>query len=88
MRRIVKKNNEEVFVLNPEPYFDIYVDNGSYIGYGNLEGLSKIPNKGFAEIQPMVGSDAELPNYTYNYMAPIELIKWIPNTGNFSDSVT
>lgn len=57
------KNNEEVFVPNPEPYFDIYVDHGQYIGYGNLVGITKVPNKEFHEIQPMNSNDAELPKY-------------------------
>ena len=33
------KNNEEVFVLNPQPFFQIFVDRGQYIGYRNLEEL-------------------------------------------------
>lgn len=75
------KNNEEVFVPNPEPYFNIYIDRGQYIGYGNLEGITKVPNKNFHLIQPMVGTDAELPKYKYNYAAPITLINKLPNTG-------
>lgn len=55
------KNNEEVFVPNPEPYFDIFKDHGQYIGYGNLIGISKIPNENFHLIQPMTGPQAELP---------------------------
>lgn len=75
------KNNEEVFIPNPEPYFNVYIDRGQYIGYGNLEGITKIPNKDFHEIQPMIGIDAELPKYKYNYAAPITLINKLPNTG-------
>lgn len=37
------KNNEEVFVPNHNPYFDIYKDVGSYVGYGNLVGITKVP---------------------------------------------
>lgn len=70
------KNNEKVFVPNPQPYFDIFVDHGNYIGYGNLEGISTVPNNEFREIQPIVGTTAELPKYKYNYTAPIHLINY------------
>lgn len=47
------KNNEEVLVPNPLPYMELYVDKGNYILYGNLRGISKVPNTKFTEIQPM-----------------------------------
>lgn len=68
------KNNEKVFVPNPEAYFNVYVDRGQYIGYGNLVGITKVPNRDFTEIQPMSGKDAELPKYKYAYGAPVHLI--------------
>lgn len=46
------KNNEEVFVPNPEPYFDIYVDRGQYIYLLNSRSLTKVPNQDFSLIQP------------------------------------
>lgn len=71
MRRVLtKKKNEEVFVPNPEPYFDVFVDHGQYIGYGTLVGITKIPNN-FHNILPMTGVDAEPPKYKYTYGAPI-----------------
>lgn len=78
------KNNEEVFVPNPQPYFQICIDNGQYIGYGNLEGITKVPNKNFHEIQPNTGPDAELPKYKYNYAAPIHLLNKLPNSGDIT----
>ena len=75
------KNNEEVFVPNPQPFFQIFVDRGQYIGYGNLEGITKVPNESFHLIQPTSGADAELPKYKYNYGAPIHLLNKLPNTG-------
>lgn len=66
-----------MFIPNPEPYFDVYVDHGQYIGYGNLVGITKVPNKGFREIQPMNGNDAKLPKYKYSYGAPIHIINKI-----------
>lgn len=53
--------NEEVFIPNPLPYFELYVDKGNYIGYRNLQGITGVPNKNFTEIQLMRGMDAELP---------------------------
>lgn len=60
------KNNEEVFIPNSLPYFEIYVDKGNYIGYGNLNGIPNILNKNFTEIQPMRGTEAELLKYKYS----------------------
>lgn len=74
------KNNEEVFVPNPEPYFDIYVDKGQYIGYGNLIRMTDVPN-GFKYIQPMTASQAEMCKYIYAYAAPIAVVNSVPNTG-------
>lgn len=34
------KNNVEVFVPNPNLYFDIYKD----VGYGDFVGITKVPN--------------------------------------------
>lgn len=68
------KNNEEVFVPNPLPYFQVFIDHGQYIGYGNLEGITKVPNDDFHIIQPTTGPDAELPKYKYSYGAPIQLV--------------
>lgn len=79
------KNNEKVFVPNPEPYFYVYVDHGQYIGYGNLVGITKVPNKDFREIQPMNGNDVELPKYKYIYGAPIHMINKVC-TGNPIDA--
>lgn len=63
------KTNEEVFI--PKPYFDIYKDIGSYVGYVNLVGITKVLNSNFRLIQPMTGTDAELPKYKYMYAAPV-----------------
>lgn len=78
------KSNEEVFAPNPEPYFDVYVDKGQYIGYGNLISLSDVPNNGFKFIQPMTASDAELCKYVYAYGAPIQTVNSVPNSGNIT----
>lgn len=48
--------NEEIFVPNPEPYFDIYI--GQYIGYGNLGLTKRYQTKNI--IQPMIAKEAEL----------------------------
>lgn len=42
-----RTKNEEVFVPNPLPYFELYVDKGNYISYGNLQGITGVPNKNF-----------------------------------------
>lgn len=55
------KNNKEIFVPNPLTYFRLYINKGNYIGYGNLQGITGVPNKKFTEIQPMRGTNAELP---------------------------
>lgn len=57
------KINKEVFVQNPQPWFQIYIDKGQYIGYGNLEGLTSIPNNTFQDKKPSVGL-AEMPHHT------------------------
>lgn len=74
------KNNEEVFIPNPLPYFELYVNKDNYIGYRNLRGITKVPNKKFTEIQPMIGTDAELPKYKYSYGWPIHLLNNLPNS--------
>lgn len=74
------KNNEEVFVPNPLAYFELYVDKKNYIGYGNLQGITNVPNKTFSEIQPMRGTDAELPKYKYSYGCPISLLNTMENS--------
>lgn len=79
------KNNEEVLVPNPEPYFDVFVvDHVQYIRYGNLGDITKVKNKNFHELQPMNGTDAELPKYKYNYGAPIHLFNMLPNSGEIT----
>lgn len=45
----ITKNNEVVFVPNPLPYFELYVDKGNYIGCGNLQGITGVPNKKFTD---------------------------------------
>lgn len=76
------KNNEEVFVPNLLPYFKLYIDKGNYIGYKNLRGITKVPNKKFTEIQPMRGTYAELPKYKYSYRCPIYLLNNMTNTSS------
>lgn len=73
------KNNKEVFVPNPSPYFDIYKDIGTYIRYSNLMGITKVPNSNFRLIQPMTGTEAELPKY--KYAVPVAALSSLPNTG-------
>lgn len=84
-REWLTKNNEEVFVPNPSPYFDVYKDIGSYIGYGNLVGITKVPNSNFRLIQPMKRSDTELLKYKYRYATPIGILNDLPNTGKIND---
>lgn len=74
------KNNEVVFVPNPIPYFELYVDKGNYIGYGNLQGITRVPNKKFTVIQLMRGTDAELLKYKYSYDCPVHLLNTLENT--------
>lgn len=67
------KNTKKVLL----PYFNLFVDNGKYVGYENLKGLQSIPNKEFTQIQPSNGLDAELSKYQYTYNAPVQLINLI-----------
>lgn len=66
--------------IHPKSAILLYVDKGNYIEYGNLKGITGIPNKNFSEIQPMKGTDAVLPKYKYSYGCPIHLLNVMRKT--------
>lgn len=73
--------NNEMFVPNPESYFDIFMNKDQYIGFGNLMPLTSVPNNKFTIIQPMIPKEAELCKYKYTYACPVQVVNQIENTG-------
>lgn len=78
------RNNEEVFLPSPLPYFEIWIDNSTYVGHSNFKSITHIPNQGFSLIQHKGFKDMELPKYTCVYCAPTAYINQV-NECNITD---